>query len=490
MTRTGGWWLALFLAIAPATRAADRDLRLVDAVRRADAPSVRALLKELPKRTLDVNARDGSGATALHWAVYQNDQDTASVLIRSGAHVNAANDLGITPLRLAVVNSSAAMVARLLDAGADPNVTPATDGTPLMVASRIGNAEVVKLLVAHGADVNARESEHQQSALMWAVAERHPEVARVLIEGGGDVQARTKVWRRPALLCCQEYESEDEGGVEVDEGGYTPLLFAAREGDVESGRMLLAAGAKVNDAAAVGTSVLVVAAQSGQGAFAALLLDKGADPNAAEAGYTALHAAALRGDVDLVKALLAHGANPNARQMKGSEAPRWNTFAFDKLMIGATPFLLATRSSRLDVMRALAAGGADVNLPLADGKTPVMAAALRIRTFNVSRHEERALPAIALAIELGSTVTAADHDGNTALHQAAARRLDKVIPLLVQHGAVLNARNSKGETPLAATLASIPPPKNAGNEPRNEYDDLRRHTDGTAALLRTLGATE
>ena len=108
------------------------------------------------------------------------------------------------------------------------------------------------------------------------------------------------------------------GVVTIDLGGFTPLLFAARQGDLESGRILLAAGATPNDRAANGASALVVAAHSGQGPFAALLLEKGAEPNAADAGYSALHAAVLRGDLALVNALLARGANPNAPVAKGT----------------------------------------------------------------------------------------------------------------------------------------------------------------------------
>src|SRR5262249_31730292 len=155
------------------------------------------------------------------------------------------------------------------------------------------------------------------------------------------------------LLCCQDFQGDSEGGDYTFEGGYTPLLFAAREGDIESATRLLAAGANIEDIAPAGTSALVLAAHSDRGVFAVFLLEKGANPNGDAAGYTALHAAIVRGNVNLVKGLLAHGANPNARQTKGSPARRYSGFALDKTMMGATPFLLATRSAQLEIMKVL-----------------------------------------------------------------------------------------------------------------------------------------
>jgi uncharacterized protein len=303
----------LLLSTAIPGAAADRDLRLIEAVKKADRVAVRALVKQ----GVNVNAGEADGRTALHWAAYRSDQETVNVLIEAGASLNAVTDLGITPLWVACTNGSTGIIAKLLAAGADPNIVPETDGTPLMIASRTGNAEAVKLLLAHRADVNAKEASRGQTALMWAVAERHPQVVRLLLEKGANVHARSRASRRYVLLCCQDFEGDPGGGEYVEEGGDTPLLFAARVGDIESARFLLAASAAIEDAAATGTSPLVLAAHSDQGAFAAFLLDNGANPDSGGAGYTALHAAVLRGNVDLVKALLGHGAalrgNPETR---------------------------------------------------------------------------------------------------------------------------------------------------------------------------------
>ena len=170
--------------------------------------------------------------------------------------------------------------------------------SPLLVASRAGNAALVKALIAKGAQVNATEPVRGQTALMWAVANRRDEVARVLIQAGADVHARSIVTPREYQTGSRYVAYDDvRFVVKVEEGGFTPLLFAARSGDAASADLLLAAGAKVDDPAPTGATPLVLAAHSGNRDVAALLLDRGADPNAAGAGYTALHAAVLRGDV-------------------------------------------------------------------------------------------------------------------------------------------------------------------------------------------------
>src|SRR5579859_7828690 len=156
----------------------------------------------------------------------------------------------------------------------------------------------------------------------------------------------------------------------------TPLLFAARNGDAESAKLLLAAGADANDSLPDGTSALVLAAHSGQGNVAIALLEKGADPNAMGSGYTAMHAAVLRSDLKLVKALLAHGADPNIRMTKGTPVRR-DTTDFNLLapLIGSTPYLLAAKFLEPQIMQALASGGADVKITMPNGATPLMLAA-------------------------------------------------------------------------------------------------------------------
>ena len=126
------------LAVAASTVSAE-DLRLIQAVKIRDMTAVRGLVKQ----RIDVNATQGDGATALHWAAHRDDLAIADLLIRSGARANVANDLGATPLHLACTNRSAAMVERLLAAGADARAALLNGETVLMTCARAGSPAAV-----------------------------------------------------------------------------------------------------------------------------------------------------------------------------------------------------------------------------------------------------------------------------------------------------------------------------------------------------------
>ena len=283
----------------------------------------------------------------------------------------------------------------------------------------------------------------------------------------------------------------EELNYDVPRGGSTAILFAARSGDAESARLLIAAGADVNDALPDGASALVVAAHSGNSAVAKVLLDKGADANVAAVGYTALHAAVLRSDLDLVKALLAHQAGPNTQMTTGTPVRRNSQdFELPKTLIGATPYLLAAKFLEADIMRALAAAGADTRLPMKDGATPLMAAAgmgitapvqdekrgtdrrgLAILDGGKVEPDSQVLEAVSAALALGSDINAVNPAGDTTVHIAAAQAYSEVVKLLASQGADLNVRNAKGLTPLAAVAA-------------------RAGRQSMVDLLRSLGASE
>jgi uncharacterized protein len=489
--------IALSLSTAPAGAAAN-DLLLLEVVKGGDTAAVRALIG----RGVDVNQRAGDGQSALHWAVYHENHEAVDLLIREGADVDSTNTLGITPLWVAASQGSSALVTRLLDVGAAPNLAPRTGGTPLMLASRGGDLASVKALLSHGADVNAIEDAHGQTAMMWAVAQRHANIVRLLLEAGADVRARSKSSRRVVLLCCPTWPGDPEGTVEIDQGGLTPLLFAALNGDVASARLLLDAGADVNDTAAAGTTALVMAVHRGFAPLAALLLERGADPDAAAGGHTALHSAVLRGDRETVDMLLASGASLNVRLVTGTFLKRGSRdFAFDKFLVGATPFLIAARLGDLGLMRRLADAGADTSLRLADNRTPLMAAAQGETTGARVRGgatEPRLLEAVKLLLALGADVNAVDRVGNTALHLLVTRRpaFDAVIQLLADHGAALEIANRNGETPLALALAPPAPLRGQSTtvqtlQWRAGYADwvANNGRTSTTELLRRLGAT-
>ena len=471
------------------------DLRLLEAVMRQDAEAVSTLVEQ----QVDLDATQADGATALHWAVYLDDLDVARRLIFAGADAAAANDHGVTPLSLACTNANAAVVRALLAAGADANAAVASGENVLMTCARTGNVDAVEALLAAGARVDAKEFSERQSALMWAVAQRHPAVVRVLIEHGADVQARSTVRR---LVISRRLQSELKYGElgrsygtdaqETDVGGFTPLLFAARHGDIESARLLLAAGASINDTAPDGSSVLVVAVYGGHGGLARFLLEEGANPNAAAVGYTALHAAVMTGDLDVVEALLAHGARPNAQVTEATKVTRnGQVLMLAEQLLGATPFALAAKYTEVEIMRVLAAAGADASLPLKNGWTPLMLAASASWRYGVWDRRDRVLPrelatqaelvdaqgtwaAVQMAIEAGADVTAVDGIGNTALHYIVDKGFDRAVELLVVSGANVNATNNRGQTPLSMVARA-----GSGN---------REAAPATVELLGVLGA--
>ena len=459
--RLSGKWMAAaavaWLGIAGVS-AQDADLRLIEAVQGQDHEAVRALLDE----KIDVNAREGDGATALHWAVLRDDVAVVEALLGAGAEPDAANDYGVTALNLACTNRNAAVVGKLLDAGADPNAATSMGETPLMTCAGTGTADALAALLDHGADVDAREKSHGQTALMWAAAQANPEAVRVLLARGADVGARSDSHLLPVN---RGVGNAFEQSVLEPQRGSTPLLLAARNGHVENARLLLDAGADANDRAPNGQSALVLASFSDQGRLAELLLERGADAGDATTGYTPLHTAVLRGDGELVRALCAHGADPDVRLTGGSRLQRnLNYYSLSATLAGATPFWLAAKFGEVDIMRSLAECGADPLLSPDNGITPLMAVAgagWTTRSSNrrgmgigvdaarllVSASEPRTREGVRLALELGNYVHATDPDGNTALHHAARLGYPAVVEVLVEYGGELYWNNNNGASP-------------------------------------------
>ncbi len=474
--------------------------RLIDAVRNDDTDSARSLLSQ----HADPNAKQGDGSTPLHWAAHRDNLALAELLIRNGANVNAANDDGATPLYLACTNRSSAVVERLLSAGANANARLPNGETVLMNCARTGDAKAVKALLTHHADPNAKESAHQQTALMWAAAEKHPEVTALLLEFGADLSARSLIYSQTVVDEQTQRAGREKLNYDVKRGGETALLFAARNGDLESARLLLARGANVNDRQADGLTAVGLAVYSGQGPVGILLLDRGADPNVAEIGYTALHAAVLRSQLDLVKALLAHKADPNAKLTKGTPIRRDNTdFNLPKTLLGATPYLLAAKFCEPAIMQALAAGGADIRMMMPNGANALLLAAGLSSSPNGSRRgvaaidfgkaepEPSILETVTMAVKLGADVNSQNPAGETALHTAASQGRNSVIRFLVANGARLDTKNRQGQTALAAALSANRRPRPVDDAGADVASPGRADThENTVALLRSLGAKE
>ena len=494
--------LGLLVGLSASSLATAADLRLVEAIREGDKAAAQALLSQ----RVDVNEAQADGATALHWAAQRNDLETADLLIRAGASVNARNDYGVTPLALACGNRSAEMVEKLLGAGADPNAAKVTGETVLMTCSRTGNPAAVRALLARGADPNASEARGGQTALMWALAANHAHVAGLLVEGGADVNARSKT--KKGLEIAVRYNAggvADQLPYREPKGGFTALLFAAQQGNLDSARMLLAAGADLEDAAPEDGTALLLASASGHEALAIFFLEQGADPNAVDGfGMAALHYAMRKGVSallgirfdpnyrtqppnmpELAKALLARGADPNAQITRGFKlGPDGIPFS----MAGATPFFLAAVSADANLMRILAEAGANPRLGPADGATPLIAAAMAACTgacayagANRDNEEEErnAFEAVQVAVAVGADVNAVNADGQTAMHAAAFTGADAVVQFLADHGAEVDVPDQRGETPWSMAAGISPTANNQGL-----YGSHR----STADLLQKLGA--
>ena len=481
--RIAGGCLALLLVVPVVAAAADE--RLVDAAARQDADALKLLLDA----GADANTRRADGATALLWAAHWDDREAARLLLGAGADVDAADDYGVTPLMRASENASVATVEMLLAAGADPNAAQASGLTALMIAARTGNIEVVRALIEHRADVNAATRETAATALMWAVAAPHRVIVERLLEGGAEVGVSTSK-------------------------GMTPLLTAAQNGDVDTARLLISAGADVNQPGTDGTYPLPFAIIDGHDEFALFLIAQGADPNATIGGIPALAAAAGNTDpwsfhwdrehggaqyavreragggriyltpaqrLPLVEALLAAGADPDVRittsVMLMDYIGHPTKGAFESFscgtgdLRGATALWVAAHNANgqgyvpvpdaigranadsvVAIIERLLAAGADPELPIDDGTTPLMAAAgLGQCTFrpNLKRglRSHGAEAAVRVLLEAGADINAINEADFTALHGAAYRGLNEVVEYLVANGADIDARDYRGRTP-------------------------------------------
>jgi len=456
--------LALTAFAGVAMAAGTSDLRLLDAAKNQDVKAVRTLLSQ----KADVNARSSDGSTALLWLAHWNDAETADLLLKAGADANTSNDFGMTPLSQACTNASFEFVRLLLKSSANPNTAIATGETPLMTCAKTGNVDAVRLLVEYGAAVNAKEPAQNQTALMWAAAERHPIVVRELMAAHADLKAHTK-------------------------DGFMPIHFAARVGDLESVQLFLAAGMDVNiltqpgdgDAPAPaagggrgartaggagGFTPLLVATLRAQVDVALYLLDHGADPNNQAAGFTPLHWASTtwegyaanpvygfedpmsgipdrQAKLRLVKALLAHGAKVNARMTK--RQPSFATGYTDA--VGATPLLLAASVDDVEMMHILLDAGADPKVTTATNATTIMAATGLNHGIGESLvTEEQALDAVKLLLDLGIDPKGETTVGENALFGPAYRGWNTLLAQLIDLGVNVNSVSKAGTTPYRA----------------------------------------
>ena len=461
---------------------------VADAVQNRDI----ATLQNLLNQRAAVNAAQADGTTALHWAAHWNDRAAVQMLLAAGADAKAKNRYGATPLSEAAALGNASIIEQLLKAGADPNTRTTADGeTVLMTSAHAGNLEAVNILLSHGADVNAKEAYRGQTALIWAAAENHPEVVKTLLEHGADwkIQSSFRETKIPKLSTASSISP-------ISRGGLTAFLFAAREGDIETAKVMFDSGVNINQTDVDGTSGLVVSIMNKQYTFAKFLLDRGADPNVADVkGRAALYAVIDARDedwsalpmrkeldplpsIELIKAVLAHGAKVNAALTQNLPGRSGMDFGDVSLDEGTTPFMRAARSGDAATMRLLLEAGADPKLVTKDGNNALLfAAGIGYRDKNTRGTDAEALEALKLCIDQGLDLNQTNGKGETALHGAAERGSDVLVKFLVEHGAKLDAKSKSGFTPLDVAMGkgsfALPVPH-----------------DSTVALLRSFGGPE
>ncbi len=470
---------------------------LTDAAGLNDRAAVLHLLAE----GADPNETAPDGTTALMWAAYHDDLDLVDALIEAGADPTFQNEFGTSALIEAGIIGSAPVIEALLDAGADPNTENPEGETPLMAVARSGNVEAAEILVDAGADLDATEDWGGQTALMWAAAQGQSDMVEFLAAEGADLDARGVIrqWERKTIT---EPRPKD-----MNKGGFTPLLYAAREGCVECARRLIEAGADPDIADPDRVPPLNMALLNLHFDFAAYMIEGGADVDKWDLfGRSPIYMAAdfstlpVKGNgamavipspdshtaLDVGRLLLEAGANPNL-QLK--RRPPYRDVPQDRggdsmLAQGATALLRAARAGDADFVALLIEYGAMVDLPSKEGITPLMAAAgvdfgSRV-TRGRNRTDEGVLRTMRLLVDAGADINARNLTeprvvvpegasqraagfgrrrgsqvpspfavpNQTALHGAAGRGFTAFVKFLAENGADLAAKDANGRTAL------------------------------------------
>ena len=480
----GALVLLLGGVLLPASPAAAGDLAaLVAAVKAGGAGAAAAVARH----RADVNTPEADGTTTLHWAAHAGDVPAARALLQAGARPDVANRYGMTPLALAARGGHAALLDLFFEGGATLGAADAAlrgGQTTLMLAAGAGNAEAVERLLRHGATADAAEARTGTTALMWAALANRAEAIRALVRGGAALNARAALTAFPHTPPGVIGDPLEDGVSYVGQtvlpkGGWTAVMYAARQGAEAAVAALAEAGADLNATDPDGATPLALAVINGHARVAMLLLARRADPNLADrTGMTPLYAAVdlhtvqlgfgrpdpppatIAGSVEMVKALLAHGANPNA-PLTGRVLKRVYTGGDGTLAKGATPYMRAARAGDLTLMKILLAAGADPRLAQENGYSPLLLSAGLGYRGPIGGTEAMALDAIAFSLEQGADINAVNAAGDSAVHVAATTNFAEsgtamgslaVVKFLAERGARLDIRNKQGRTALESVL--------------------------------------
>ena len=435
-----------------------------------------------------INDQAPDGSTPLMWAVYEDDVAEVERLLAAGADLSIANAYGVTPMSLAAEVANSEILELLLAAGSDVESPNAEGQTALMLVARTGKLEAASLLLDQGADVDARESWGGQTPLMWASARRHPQMIQLLLDHGASIDARS------TPRDYQRHVQAEGRPKNLDTGGFTPLLYAARENCLACLDVLLANGADISLPDPDGVSPLLVAIMNANWDLAKRLIEAGADVNQwdiygeaplyttignytrRDGGRASIDPLNETEGIEIVRMLLAHGADPNMQLFFRPAGVRGSTNTR-----GSTPLIRAANNGDMDMIELLLEHGADPTLYMADRQTPIHA------VLAGRSREEDALEMIRVFYTAGTdinVVALVNHReevrGGTALHYAVRKRYQDVIRELASWGIDMDAIDQDGLTALDYTQSRGFMPFMALQTPLYEEE---------AALLRELGAT-
>src|SRR5215471_3762449 len=469
----------LVVAAAAAVSLLAAELRLSDAIKSGQRA---AAVDMIAKKSADVNATEADGSTPLLWAANMNDTDLASRLLRAGANPNGRNKLGSTPLMEASFHANTQLIKALLDAGADPNLAGPDGQTPLMLVSRTANLSAAKLLLEKGANPNARESQREQTALMWAAAASQGPIMRELLAHGAEVDAKS------ALDLMTPLVSSEPRAQPRPPGGMTAMLFSAREGCLDCVKALVEKGAKLDLPDPEGVTPLISSIFNTHFDVAKYLIEQGANvdhwdwwgrsplylavdyntlPHGGRPDQPALDQTL---PIDIIRMLLEKGANPNP-QLK--LLPPYRATGADRgvdqmLSFGATPLLRAAKAMDAPAIKLLLEHGAIVDLPNNQGMTPTVAASgmgsIDADTrgyFTTPDVQDRAIASLELLLAKGGALNGrAGRFQQAPLHGAAFWGWNKVVEYLLSKGADVKGRDRWNPNP-ARQPPSIPMSRDA-----------------------------